>query len=458
MTNPDGSAWLRSLGLHRRELRAWALYDWANSAFATTIMAAVLPIFYADVAAVTLPENLRSAYWGYTTSAALLLVALASPVLGAMADFLGAKKRFLGAFAALGIAATAVLWFVDRGEWLLASAVFIVANIGFAAANVFYESLLPHVAREDELDRVSAAGFAIGYVGGGLLLAVNLAWILSPETFGFADAGVASRAAFVSVAVWWLVFSIPLLRRVAEPPARLEPDEVLSLHPVRVGFTRVLETLREVRQRRQVFLFLLAFWLYGDGVGTIIKMATIYGREVGIGQGALIGTLLMVQFVGIPFTFLFGALADRIGTRNGLYLALGVYSIVACFGYFVAEAWHFWVLGFLVATVQGATQALSRSLYASLVPRSRSSEFYGFYSVSSKFAGIAGPLLFGLVAQWTGGSRLAILSLIAFFGLGIALLSRLDVDAGRRQARAEDRLLRRPKSPSPEDGPEGGRS
>jgi UMF1 family MFS transporter len=406
-------------------------------------MAAVLPIFYADVAAATLPENLRSAYWGYTTSGALLLAALVSPVLGAMADYLGAKKRFLGVFMAVGVTATAMLWFVDRGEWLYASLVFVAGNVGFAGANVFYESLLPHVAREGETDRVSTAGYAMGYVGGGLLLAVNLAWILMPDTFGFADAGQASRAAFVSVAVWWALFSIPLFRRVTEPPARLEPDEVLELNPVGVGFTRVWETLKEVRQRKQVFLFLLAFWLYNDGVGTIIKMATIYGREVGIGPETLIGTLLVVQFVGIPFTFLFGALADRIGTRNGIYIALVIYTFIAGFGYFLAEAWHFFALGLLVATAQGAVQALSRSLYSSLIPSTRSSEFFGFYSVSAKFAGILGPLLFGLIAQWTGGSRLSILSLIVFFVGGMILLSRVDVEEGRRQAREEDRLLRR---------------
>lgn len=440
--------WLRALGLHRPELRAWAMYDWANSAFATTVMAALLPIYYADVAAVTLPEHLRSAYWGYTTSFALFVVAAVSPVLGAMADYLGAKKRLLGVSMLLGAGATALLAVVGTGDWILASGVFVLANAGFAAANIFYESLLPYVADDAEIDRVSTGGYAMGYVGGGLLLAVHLAWVLSPSTFGMADAGQASRIAFLSVSVWWILFSVPLFRRVREPEARLEIDEVLDLNPVKVGFRRVVRTLGELRHHRHAFLFLLAFWFYNDGIGTIIKMATVYGREVGIGTGDLVGALLLVQFLGIPFTFLFGALADRIGTRNGIYLALCVYTAISVFGYFMDTAWHFWVLAGAVGTVQGGAQALSRSLYASLIPRGKSSEFFGFYSVSSKFAGILGPFFFGLVAQLAGGSRPAILSLVVFFVGGMILLGRVDEVEGRRLAREENRELVRPSPPA----------
>jgi len=434
---------LRTLGLHRPELRAWAMYDWANSAFVTTVVAAVLPIYYADVAASTLPEHLRTAYWGYTSSVALLFVALVSPVLGAVADYMGAKKRFLATFAVLGAAATGCLYFAESGDWLFASGVYVIGYLGFAGSIVFYESLLPYVAEGSEVDRVSAAGYAVGYVGGGILLAVNMAWIVRPDLFGMGDAGRASRFAFLSVAAWWLLFSLPLLRKVREPSARLEPGEVVALNPVRVGFRRVWGTLKEIRRFRQLFLFLVAFWFYGDGIGTIIKMATIYGREVGIGTTDLIGALLLVQFLGIPFTFAFGALAERIGPKNGIYLALSVYAGVSVFGYFMTEAWHFWALAGGVATVQGGAQALSRSLYATLVPRGKSSEFFGFFSVSSKFAGIAGPLLFGAVAQLAGGSRLSILSLLVFFVGGIALLSRVDVEEGRAVARDEERAMAR---------------
>jgi UMF1 family MFS transporter len=435
-------AWLTALGLHRKELRAWAAYDWANSAFATTIMAAILPIYYSRVAAVGIPENLRTAYWGYTQTVALVIIAVISPVLGAAADYLGAKKKFLASFAGLGVFGSFLLYFAGEGEWRFASIAFIVGNIGFAAGNVFYESLLPHVAERDEVDRVSTAGYAVGYVGGGLLLALNLLWISFPQQFGMADSGQASRMAFVSVGIWWALFTIPILRHVSEPPRRFVQDEQTTMNPMRAGFGRVIETFASIREHRHVFIFLLAFWFYNDGIMTIIKMATIYGAEIGIGETHLIGALLLVQFLGIPFTFAYGALAARIGTKNGIYLALCVYTGISIFGYFMTEAWHFWTLACAVAVVQGGSQALSRSLYSTLVPRGKSSEFFGFYSISGKFGNIIGPFVFAVISQLTGGSRLSILSLVVFFVGGMALLSRVDVEEGRRAALAEDAELR----------------
>lgn len=447
---PSGRSgrWLRALGLHRRELRSWALYDWANSAFATTIMAAVLPIYYSSVAAAELPDNVATAYWGYTAAVALLIIAIVSPVLGAMADYLGAKKRFLTTFAGLGIVATAGLWLVGPGDWPLASALFVLGNVGFAGSIVFADSLLPHIASEDEIDRVSTAGYAVGYIGGGLLLAVNLLMIQMPGLFGLGDTVNATRWAFVTVAIWWALFSIPIFRDVPEPARRLEAEEVPGAQPVRASFRRLRETFAEIRQFRDLFKFLIAFWFFNDGIGTIIKMATIYGTEIGIGQGSLIGALLVVQFVGIPFTFAFGTLADRIGTRNGLYLALGVYTLISIFGYFVSSALHFWVLAFAVGAVQGGAQALSRSLFASMVPKAKSSEFFGFFSVFAKFAGIAGPLIFGLVGQISGTSRTGILALMVFFIGGIVLLSRVDIEEGRRVARLQDAALRTAPEPT----------
>lgn len=445
---------MERLGLRTREIRAWAMYDWANSAFATTIMAGVFPVFYQRYAAAEFAPNVGTEYWGYTQSAALLIIAVISPILGASADFLGAKKRFLGAFLALGVTATATMIFIQQGAFLFASFVFILGNIGFSGANVFYESLLPFVARRDEMDRVSTAGYAMGYLGGGLLLAVNLVWILFPESFGM-TATSAPKWCFVSVAVWWLGFSIPLFRRVGEPPRRLEREETVDLNPLRVGFGRVWETLREVRQHKQVLLFLLAFWFYNDGISTIIKMATIYGAEIGIGDGHLLGALLLVQFVGIPFAFGFGLLADRIGPKNGLYLALAVYTVICGYGYFLEEAWQFWVLALGVGTVQGGAQALSRSIFASMVPRGKSSEFFGFFSVSAKFAGILGPFVFARVSRAAGGSRLGIVALIVFFVVGIAFLSRVDIEEGRRAALEEDEALRALSSEADDSGVEG---
>jgi UMF1 family MFS transporter len=418
------------------------MYDWANSAFATTIMAAFLPIYYSQVAASQLPDSVATAYWGYTTAIALAIVAVLSPALGAIADYMGAKKRFLAGFMAFGVTFTALLYLAGEGDWLLASGIFIVANIGFAGANVFYESLLPSVAREDEVDRVSTAGFAIGYVGGGVLLAVNAAWYLWPTSFGFADGGQAVRASFVSVAVWWALFSLPLFRTVREPGRRLVAGEEAGLNPVTAGFSRVMATLREIRGHPDLFLFLLAFLIYNDGVGTIIKMGAIYGEEIGIGTPHVVGALLVLQFVGIPFTFAFGQFATRVSAKSGILVCLAVYSGIAAFGFFMSEPWQFWALAFGVAMVQGGIQGLSRSLYASMIPAGRSTEFFGFYSVSSKFAGIAGPLVFAAVGQSMGTSRWGILSLVVFFTVGAAVLTRVDVEAGQELARKEESTMR----------------
>jgi UMF1 family MFS transporter len=426
------------MGLGQPETRSWAMYDWANSAFATTIMAAVLPIYYASVAGSDLPGNTATVYWGYTTSLALFLVAIISPVLGAVADFLGAKKRFMATFVALGVVATATLYFIQQGDWLLASIIFIAGNIGFSGANVFYDSLLPHVAEDDEMDQLSTSGYALGYLGGGILLVINVLWILTPENFGIPDTTMASRLAMLSVAVWWALFSIPIFRTVGEPPRRVADTDRLGINPVRAGFTRLGETFAEILQYRQVLIFLLAFWLYNDGIGTIMKMGAIYGTEIGIGQTDLVGALILTQFAGIPFAFAFGGLARRIGAKTSIYIALTVYTLIAIAGYFISAAWHFWVLAFAVSSVQGGSQALSRSLYGSMVPRSQSSEFFGFFSVSAKFAGILGPFLFALVGQLAGSSRLSIISLIIFFVGGALILTQVDVEEGQRVARLED--------------------
>lgn len=418
---------LRAVGLYTPQLRAWALYDWANSTFATTIMAAVLPVYYATVAGDSLAPNLRTAYWGYTATVALIIIALISPVLGAVADYLGARKRLLAGFLAMGVLATACLYFVQRGEWLLASCLYVMGNVGFAAANSFYESLLPHVARPGEVDRVSTAGYAVGYIGGGVLLAINLAWIQFPSRFGIESAAQASRLSFLSVALWWAVFSIPLFVRVAEP-ARLEPLAGDERHPLSVGLGSVVQTLGELRQHRPAFMFLLAFWFYNDGINTIIKMAAIYGAEVGLGQADLIGALLLVQFIGVPCTFAYGALASRIGAKRGIYIALGIYCGICVMGYFLREAWHFWALAVAVGLVQGGSQALSRSFFATLIPRENSAQFFGFYSVSGKFGNIVGPSVFAAMSQLTGSGRYAILSLVFFFAVGALLLSRVDID------------------------------
>ena len=422
------------------------MYDWAASSMQTTVMVAVFPIYFVKVAGAGLAEGGATQRLATVNTIALVLIALASPVLGAVSDYGGNKKQFIAAFMAVGAAAVAGLFFVHTGDLTLASWLFVLASIGVAGSFVFYEALLPHIARGRELDRVSTAGYAVGYVGGGILLALNLAWIQKPAWFGLpagpglgeSAATLPARLAFLSVAVWWLVFSIPLFRRVPEPPARLEPDEQRGQSPIRMAFVRLGETFRELRGYRQAFLMLLAFLIYNDGIQTIIKMATAYGTELGIDQSALIGAILLVQFVGIPCSFLFGMLAGRIGAKRALFLGLLAYTAISILGFYMKTAAHFYVLAGLVGMVQGGTQALSRSLFASMIPQHKSGEFFGFFSVFEKFAGIFGPLIFAGTIAATGSSRNAILSVIGFFAVGAAILAFVDLNAGQREARAAD--------------------
>jgi UMF1 family MFS transporter len=421
----------------KRTIWSWVLYDWANSAFVTTVSAAVLPVYFANVAGVNLGGNLATVYWAYISSIALLIAAILSPILGAIADFKGAKKKFFTFFVILGVTSTALLYYVQTGDWALAAILFILGDIGFASSIVFYDSFLPHIAKPEEVDKVSSQGYALGYLGGGILLAINLAMImLAPSNM----TGLMTRLSFVSVAIWWLVFTIPLWKYVKEPPYFVQPGEAQK-NPIRVSISRLTKTFREITRYRDLFIFLMAFWFYNDGIGTIIKMATIYGNEIGIGDTTLIGTLLMVQFVGIPFAFLFGWLAGKIGAKRSIYISLLIYTCIAIGGYFMSHEWHFIVLGIAVATVQGGSQALSRSLFSRMVPKQKSAEFFGFFSVSEKFAGIAGPFLFGVIGQAMGNSRLSIVSLIIFFIVGAVLLTRVDVKKGIQIARAEEEVI-----------------
>jgi UMF1 family MFS transporter len=653
------SAALEDSRLYRRIINAWCMYDWANSAFATTILGAVLPIYYSQVAGATLPSEARAtAYWSLGLSVSLFVVAILSPILGTVSDVMRGKKRFLTIFASLGIIGTGLLILVDTGDWLLASILFVLGRIGFTGANVFYDALLPHVAKEEDRDRVSARGYAMGYLGGGLLLAVNVAMIqLLPGTWG-------PRLSFLSVAIWWAVFSIPVLTRVAEPPAAtvtLAAGESVVV----ASFRRLWDTLRDIRRYRELFKYLIAFLIYSDGIGTIIGVAAIYGAELGFGSTELILALLLVQFVGIPFSLIFGrlpsrtetrrplflafivfnlvvlpvvgiagarilpgeitgaplpayedtatamgegihpassaalgysgtwdqvvvsaeevggdsdvvyalaadtqarydfafhgqkvevtystgpdrgiwlveldgqplldedtgkpltldgynptvrfgvqrafqadepgehilsmvnsgdkdpdsrgtlltvaqvevlppirqsqlpliiglivvlevigllfawlfgnrlfaGLAGQLDTRRSIILALIVYAVIAAWGFILDSVIEFWFLAWMVAIVQGGSQALSRSLYASMSPAAKSGEFFGLFGVMEKFSAIVGPLLFAAAAAAFDSSRPAVLSLIVLFVVGIVLLTRVNVDEGRRVAKEED--------------------
>ena len=651
---------------YKRRIRAWTMYDWANSAFATTILAAVLPVYYSQVAGASLPSPaIATAYWSTGLSVSLFIVALLSPILGTISDVMRGKKRFLAVFVCVGVVATGLMILVSTGDWLLASLLFVFGRIGFTGANVFYDALLPHVAREEDQDRVSTRGYAMGYLGGGLLLAINIAMIqFLPGTWG-------PRVSFLSVALWWAVFSIPVFRRVPEPPAATaDLGEVTSrvsawLQIIGISFRRLSATFRDIRQYRELFKYLIAFLIYNDGIGTIIGVAAIYGAELGFDSVSLILALLLVQFVGIPFSLIFGrlpspkgsrrpfflafvlfnlialplagilgsrllpstingapqepylptaaavgegslspgdaayqlvgewetlelgpeevggeetvfyalsaspedrmtltfngqeveiiyssgpdqgifavemdglpledadtgqaleidtyhptlryglrstfmaaepgehtlslintgqkhpdstgigfgiskatvlppirtsnlglilgmivavelvglllaallgrplfqGLAQTLDTKRSILLALLVYSVIAIWGFFLNSVVEFWFLAWMVAIVQGGSQALSRSLYASLSPAAKSGEFFGLFGIMEKFSAILGPLVFAGAVATFGSSRPAVLGIIVFFFLGGYLLTRVDVATGRKLARAED--------------------
>ncbi|HUS65979.1 MAG TPA: MFS transporter, partial [Kofleriaceae bacterium] len=409
------------LCLHRPELRAWAMYDWANSPFLTVMVSAVFPIFFYKVAAAGMEGAAATSRFTIASSISLAAIAILSPVLGAVADRAPVKKRMLAAFMLIGASATAATALIGEGMWIPALVLFGLGQIGATGSFVFYDSLLPHVAREDEVDRVSTAGYALGYVGGGIVLGIVIALSLRLG-------GTGTRAGFVLVAVWWLLFAMPLFRRVPEPPVMVR---------ARGGaFAELRATFRELRRYPQALLFLVAFLLYNDGIGTIIKLAAIYGTEIGLDATPMIIAILLTQFIGIPATFAFGQVAGRIGTKPAIFAALAVYCVVSVLGYFMTTATHFYLLAGLVGLVQGGAQALSRSLFSSMIPKERSSEMFALFGVFEKFAGIAGPGLFALILWLTGSSRDAILSVIVFFVVGGFVLSRVDVDAGRRAVRA----------------------
>ena len=506
----------------RREIFGWSMYDWANSAFSTTVVTVFLGPYLTAITRAAADSNglvyllnvpIRfDSYFTYIISASVLLQVTILPLLGALADYSRLRKQLLQLFCVLGSVATIGLFFITPGLHWLGGLLFIIANVSFGASIVFYNSYLPNIASEDQRDRVSAFGWAMGYLGGGLLLAINVLMIQMPDLLGITALGsrfgvdgveMATRLSLMSVGLWWAVFSIPLFRHVPEPPrAKLEAEQLVN--PIKGGFGRLARTFKELRLYRQLMIFIVAFWIYNDGIGTIIKMATIYGAEIGIGQIDLIGALLLTQFIGMPFSLMFGRLPDRnnprqpfflstlllsalailavgfgaprlgitsgpvavaialgliglgvafswlfgqklvaplaqrMSTKNAILVGLAVYALVSIWGYFMATAAEFWLLAIMVGLVQGGSQALSRSLFGNMVPKAQTAEFFGFYDMSSKFAGIVGPFVFAIVGQLAGSSRLSIFSLIIFFVVGGLILSRLNEEEGIRVAREVD--------------------
>jgi MFS transporter, UMF1 family len=401
----------------------WALYDWANSAFATTVMAAFVPIFNKDFWSDGAADTVSTFRLSVASSSAAIVVAILAPMLGAIADRGGAKKRFLAFFAGLGVLATSGLALAGHGQWAFALTLYVIAWIGFAGANIFYDSLIVNVAERDKFDVVSALGFSLGYVGGGVLLAVNVMMVRQPTLFGLADASEAVRVSFALVAVWWALFSLPLLFKVPEVRPPQPPGGALAA--VRAGFIQLRETFREIRRLRAVAMFLAAYWLYIDGVDTVIQMAVDYGRALHLDTGSLITALLITQFVGFPAALIFGKLGEKFGAKRGIFAGLVVYVGVCCFGYRMQHTSEFYALAVVIGLVQGGVQALSRSYYARLIPAEKAAEFFGFYNMLGKFAAILGPAIMGSVALWTGNPRFGILAIIPLFVLGGLLLTRV---------------------------------
>nr|WP_202113048.1 MFS transporter [Paenibacillus sp. MMS18-CY102] len=417
------------------------MYDWANSAFVTTMIAAVMPVYYEKVAAKGLGGNLPEVYWANTASIAALIVAVLSPIMGAIADYTGSKLKFLGFFAVLGSIASLLMALIGEGDWLLASALVILGTIGFAAGNTFYDALLVDVAPPDRRDRISAQGFAWGYLGGGVLLAINVLMIQKPALFGLPTEGnLRTQIVFLTVGVWWLLFTIPIMRNVKERKRNeaVSGTTISFTQAVGASFNRLGQTLRHIKRYPELLKYMISYWFFNDGINTVIVMATIYGSGIGIEMNNLIVALLITQLIGFPSTLLFGRFAEKLGAKKALYTSLAIYIVIVTLGFFMENATHFYILATMVGLVQGGSQAIARSIYADMVPPARTAEFFGFLTISSKFSSVAGPFVFAIVAGNTDSSRIGILSLIAFFIIGIALLRFVNLDKGKREALAGD--------------------
>ncbi|MEJ2284928.1 MAG: MFS transporter [Desulfobacterales bacterium] len=436
---------------NKKAVWGWVMYDWANSAFATTVMAGFFPIFFKQYWSYGADVTASTAQLGFGNSIASLLVALMAPILGAIADKGSAKKKFLIFFAYLGVLMTAGLFMVQKGDWAWAIFIYATGIIGFSGANVFYDSLLPGIVGEDKIDYVSGLGFAMGYLGGGLLFLVNVLMTLMPQKFGLPDAAAAVRYAFISVALWWGLFTLFTIFWVPEEKNTAVADKAENI--VAAGFRQFAGTFKKIRHLKMVFLFLLAYWFYIDGVDTIIRMAVDYGLSLGFESNDLIVALLIVQFVGFPAALIFGKLGERWSVRKSIYLGIAFYMGITIWGTMMTQKHEFYILAVAVGLVQGGIQALSRSYYSRLIPKNQAAEYYGFYNMLGKFAVIIGPALMGIVGlivkrmmmppsptaeQITAVGRLAarwgIGSILILFVIGAVLFYFVDEDKGRKQA------------------------
>ncbi len=504
---------------YNRAIRAWSFYDWANHAYITTTASTFFPPYFiaiaapafisagksaVDPAAASSARDAASNVFAFTVSGALLFAALLSPLLGTYADITGKRKRTLLWTTGLGGILASMMVVVQTGNWPMGLLLYFLTQIAMNVALGLNSSLLPHVARPDDLDRASSLGYAMGYAGGGLLLAINAALYFFSPALGITH-GLAARFAFLSVGLWWIGFSMPLALGVGEPEAT--PLKGGGWSPLHDAVTRLGHTLRDIRRYRELFKMLVAYWFYMEGIGAIILLATAYGAALGLDTGVLIAMLLMTQFVAFPYALAYGRIPDHSSKWSGFFLSmilwtaatfplmgayantsgsvgiakgfawiglnqaaglalslligrrllqplaakldakravilgLCVYSVIPIWGMFLRTPAEFFMLGWMVGSVQGGTQALSRGVYAAMLPKAKSGEFFGIYGLAEKFAGVLGPLLYGLVGTWTGSPRSSIFSLVLFFIIGIALFARVDVRAGRAEAAQEEAAI-----------------
>ena len=434
----------------KKAIWGWAMYDWANSAFACTVMAGFFPVFFKQYWSHGADVNMSTAQLGLGNSLASLLVALMAPILGAIADKGSSRKKFLIFFCYLGVLMTAGLFVVQQGQWALAIFVYAMGIIGFSGSNIFYDSLLPGITDEKNIDFVSGLGFAMGYLGGGLLFLVNVLMTLMPQKFGLPDAAAAVQYSFISVAVWWGLFALFTIFWVPEEKEPASLKEGFS--PVVEGFRQLVGTFKKIRHLKTILLFLMAYWFYIDGVDTIIRMAVDYGMSLGFASNDLILALLITQFVGFPSALVFGKLGQKWSVRKSIYLAIAIYIGVTIWGTMMTQKHEFYILAIVIGLVQGGIQALSRSYYSRLIPKNKAAEYYGFYNMLGKFAAILGPLLIGVVGLITRrilmpdsptpeqvlavgrmASRWGIGSILILFFIGAFLFYLVDEEKGKKE-------------------------
>lgn len=418
--------------MDKKKVFSWTLYDWANSAFATTVMAGFFPIFFEKYWSNPDFVDKSTFYLGLSNSVGSLIVAIMAPFLGAISDTGSTKKKFLFTFAFLGILSTSLLFFVQQGDWQLAAALYVVGTIGFSSGNVFYDSLLPAVAKKPKYDFVSSLGYSMGYLGGGVLFIINILMYQNPHWFGIQDSTTAIRLSFVTVAVWWAVFSIPIFLFVPEPKNK---DDIIFSDAVKLGWVQLKTTFSEIKQMRIIGLFLLSYWLYMDGVDTIIRMAGKLALSMGFEASDMLFVLILVQLIGFPAGLLFNWFSSIIKPKNAVLVAILFYTIATGSAYFMTSKIHFYVLAGIIGLFQGGIQAISRSLFARLVPLGKEGEFFGFYNMLGKFSAVVGPILLGTVTLMTGNARMGLFALIVLFVGGGLLLTKVDFDEGERIAK-----------------------